>query len=56
MTIQRLIVLSIVVFIFSCKKNDVNLDKFNNTKIKPEVLTPLANAQIVAGDIHARAG
>lgn len=51
MTIQRLIVLSIVVFIFSCKKNDVNLDKFNNTKIKPEVLTPLANAQIVAGDI-----
>ena len=51
MTIQRLIVLSIVVFIFSCKKNDVNLDKFNNTKIKPEVLTPLANAQIVAGDL-----
>ena len=51
MTSQRLIVLSIVVFIFSCKKNDVNFDKFNNTKIKPEVLTPLANAQIVAGDI-----
>jgi len=51
MTIQRLLVLSIVVFIFSCKKNDVNFDKFNNTKIKPEVLTPLANARIVAGDL-----
>jgi len=51
MTIQRLHVLSIVVFIFSCKKNDVNFDKFNNTKIKPEVLTPLANARIVAGDL-----
>ena len=51
MTIQRLLVLSVVVFIFSCKKNDVNFDKFNNTKIKPEVLTPLANARIVAGDL-----
>jgi len=51
MTIQRLLVLSVVVFIFSCKKNVVNFDKFNNTKIKPEVLTPLANARIVAGDL-----
>ncbi len=34
----------------SCKKNDVNFDKYNNTKIKPEVLTPLASARIVASD------
>lgn len=41
----------VVISVFSCKKNDVNFDKFNNSKIKPEVLTPLANVRIVAGDI-----
>ena len=41
----------IIVISISCKKNDVNFDKYNNTKIKPEVLTPLANSRIVAGDL-----
>ena len=51
MKFLRLTTLMLAVFVFSCKKNDVNFDKYNNTKIKPEVLTPLANARIVAGDL-----
>lgn len=34
----------------SCKKNDVNFDKFNKTQIRPEVLTPLASVKVVASD------
>lgn len=51
MKFLRLTTLMFAVFVFSCKKNDVNFDKYNNTKIKPEILTPLANARIVAGDL-----
>lgn len=51
MKFLRFIVFFLSVYFISCKKNDVNFDKFNNTKIKPEVLTPLANARIVAGDL-----
>ena len=47
----RIPLLLIIVVTISCKKNDVNFDKYNNTKIKPEVLTPLANSRIVAGDL-----
>ena len=51
MNFLRFSTLLLAVFVISCKKNDVNFDKYNNTKIKPEVLTPLANARIVAGDL-----
>lgn len=51
MNLFGLLLLSVTIISISCKKNDVNLDKYNNTKIKPEVLTPLANARIVAGDL-----
>ncbi len=43
--------LSIVILFTQCKKNEVNFDKFNGLTIKPEVLTPLANARIIASDI-----
>ena len=51
MNFLRFSTLMLAVFVISCKKNDVNFDKYNNTKIKPDVLTPLANARIVAGDL-----
>lgn len=51
MNIFRLALATTIICGISCKKNDVNFDKYNNTKIKPEVLTPLANARIVAGDL-----
>lgn len=51
MNFFRLLVLYVSIISISCKKNDVNFDKYNNTKIKPEVLTPLANSRIVAGDL-----
>jgi hypothetical protein len=43
--------LSIALIFSQCKKNDVNFDKFNDVTIKPEVLTPLANARVIASDI-----
>jgi hypothetical protein len=46
-----LIGLSIALIFSQCKKNEVNFDKFNDVTIKPEVLTPLANARVIASDI-----
>ncbi|MCL9980291.1 MAG: hypothetical protein NBV77_02485 [Bacteroidia bacterium] len=43
--------LSIALIFSQCKKNEVNFDKFNDVTIKPEVLTPLANARVIASDI-----
>ena len=37
--------------IVSCKKSDFSFDKFSDTQIKPEVLTPLANARVVASNL-----
>ncbi len=36
---------------WQCKKNTVDFDKYNNPKINPEVLTPLANAKVRITDI-----
>lgn len=43
--------LSIVFAFTQCKKNEVNFNKFNDVTIKPEVLTPLANARVIASDL-----
>lgn len=35
----------------ACKKNHVDFDKYSNSKLNPEVLTPLANAKVRAGEL-----
>ncbi len=37
--------------IVSCKKSDFSFDKFSDTQIKPEVLTPLASARVLASNL-----
>jgi hypothetical protein len=40
----------LILGIGSCKKNDLNFDKFKNTTIRPDILTPLAKVRVVASD------
>ena len=51
MKFLRILVLLMLIYVVACKKNDVNPSKFKNTKISPEILTPLANAKIIAADL-----
>ncbi len=51
---KSLLYLSVATFLFGnwqCKKNEVDFGKFNDPKINPEVLTPLANAKVRITDI-----
>ena len=48
---QLTLILLLIVALGSCKKNTVDFNKYSNLKLKPEVLTPLANAKIRAGEL-----
>lgn len=48
---QTTFILLLIMAFGSCKKNTVDLSKYSNTQINPEVLTPLANAKIRAGEL-----
>ena len=48
---QNLIILLFILTFGSCKKNTVDFNKYSDINIKPEVLTPLANAKIRAGEL-----
>ena len=48
---QIAIILVLILTFGSCKKNTVDFNKYSNINIKPEVLTPLANAKIRAGEL-----
>ena len=39
------------IWFVSCKKSDVDFNKYNDITINPEILTPLAQAKVVAGDL-----
>src|SRR5210317_387365 len=48
---QNLIILLLILTFGSCKKNTVDFNKYSDININPEVLTPLANAKIRAGEL-----
>ena len=48
---RNLIILVLILTFGSCKKNTVDFNKYSDINIKPEVLTPLANAKIRAGEL-----
>jgi len=51
---KSLLYLSVATFLlgnWQCKKNEVDFGKFNDPKINPELLTPLANAKVRITDI-----
>lgn len=39
------------IWFMSCKKSDVDFNKYSDITINPEILTPLAQAKVVAGDL-----
>ena len=51
MKIANFVTLFSLLFALSCKKNDVNFDKYNSSTLNPEIYTPIGQAIVRSRDI-----